>query len=258
MLGDHALIRPVVVDLTADDTTDLLVRAASRGADIVLANKRPLTGPWPRHAALLEALAMHGNQLRHEATVGAGLPVVLAVHQLIATGDRIVRLEGALSGTLGHVLTALEDGVPFSAAVNAARRAGMTEPDPRDDLSGMDVARKALILARLLGPRKGSVQRWLRDLPRQDAWWRERVARARDAGGVLRFVATVTPAAVTTGLQVVPPSHPLGELRGSANRLVITSKRYHEVPLVITGPGAGPEVTATGVLADLLALTGAG
>jgi aspartokinase/homoserine dehydrogenase 1 len=274
MLGDHALIRPVVVDLTADDTTELLIRAASRGADIVLANKRPLTGTWPRHAALLDALATHGNQLRHEATVGAGLPVVLAVRQLIATGDRIVRLEGALSGTLGHVLTALEDGVPFSAAVDAARRAGMTEPDPRDDLSGMDVARKALILARLLGqrreladvqmssllrgPRQGSVQRWVRELPRQDAWWRDRVARARDAGGVLRFVATITPAAVTTGLQVVSPSHPLGELRGSANRLVITSRRYHEMPMVITGPGAGPDVTATGVLADLLALTGVG
>jgi aspartokinase/homoserine dehydrogenase 1 len=273
ILGDHALIRPVVTDLTADDTIELLTRAAEAGSDLVLANKRPLTAPWPRHAALLAALARHGGRLRSEATVGAGLPVVLAVRQLIETGDRITRLEGALSGTIAHVLSALDEGIPFSEAVVEAKRAGMTEPDPRDDLAGVDVARKALILARLLGqrrdladvqtgsllrgPRRGTVQQWLRELPRHDGWWRDRVARARDAGGVLRFVATVTPSAITTGLKVVGPEHPLGVLRGSANRLVITSSRYHEMPLVITGPGAGPEVTATGVLADLLALTGA-
>jgi aspartokinase/homoserine dehydrogenase 1 len=273
MLADHALIRPAVVDLTAEDTIASLTDAAANGADIVLANKRPLTAPWSRYAALEAALGRHGGRLRSEATVGAGLPVVLAVRQLLETGDRVLRLEGVLSGTLAAVLSALDDDVPFSEALHAARRAGMTEPDPRDDLEGVDVARKALILARLLGQRRemsevqrgsllrgvrqGSVQRWLRELPRQDRWWQDRATRARDAGGVLRFVATVTPSAVTTGLRVVPRDHPLGQLRGSANRLMITSGRYHESPLVITGPGAGPEVTATAVLADLLSLTGA-
>src|SRR5690606_25628735 len=111
-------------------------------------------------ATLEAALTRYGGRLRHEATVGAGLPVVLAVRQLIDTGDRVTRLEGALSGTLGMVLTALDDGVPFSEAVREAMRLGMTEPDPRDDLAGTDVGRKALILSRLLGHR-----REMRDVP---------------------------------------------------------------------------------------------
>src|SRR5690606_11784982 len=267
-----ALIRPALVDVTADDTTRLLVAAAEGGCDLVLANKRPVTAPLPELAALDTALSRHGGRLRQEATVGAGLPVVLAVRQLIETGDRVTRLEGVLSGTLGMVLSSLDDGIPFSEAVREAMRLGMTEPDPRDDLAGTDVGRKALILSRLLGhrrelrdvpveglvrprPRQG-VDRWLAALPTDDQRWRERAARAADAGGVLRYVATVTPARVSAALQVVPRDHPLGQLSGSANRLVIHSQRYRE-PMIITGPGAGPEVTATGVLADLLALTGA-
>lgn len=272
-LTDHALIRPVLTDLTADDTIGLLTTAARAGYDLVLANKRPLAAPWPAFTALESALAAHNGRLRHEATVGAGLPVVLAVRQLIDTGDRVTRLEGVLSGTLGTVLSALDAGTPFSEAVREAHRAGMTEPDPRDDLSGVDVARKALILTRLLGHRRefaevevgsllrsrvrGTVASWLRGLPREDAWWQSRADRAREAGGVLRYVATVTTSRTTAGLQVVSRDHPLGQLTGSANRLVITSDRYRESPMIITGPGAGPDVTATGVLADLLALTGA-
>ena len=271
-LIDHALIRPVLVDATAGDTTGLLTRAAEAGFDLVLANKRPVTAPLSQFAALESALLRHGGRLRHEATVGAGLPVVIAVRQLIETGDRITQLEGSLSGTLGTVLSALDDGTPFSEAVRSAITLGMTEPDPRDDLSGVDVARKTLILARLLGQkremtdvqcegllrgvRRGSTAAWLQSLPKDDAWWQDRVARAHDAGGVLRFVSSVSTARCSAGMQIVPRDHPLGQLHGSANRLVIHSSRYQE-PMVITGPGAGPAVTATGVLADLLALTGA-
>jgi aspartokinase/homoserine dehydrogenase 1 len=271
-LIDRALIRPVLVDATADDTIGLLTRAAEAGFDLVLANKRPVTAPIAAFSTLEAALARSGGRLRHEATVGAGLPVVIAVRQLIDTGDRVTQLEGCLSGTLGSVLTALETGTPFSAAVHDAMQRGMTEPDPRDDLSGTDVARKTLILARLLGQRRelsdvhceglllgrrhGAVSTWLTGLVKDDAKWRERVSRAQDAGGVLRFVASVTATRCSAGLQIVPLAHPLGQLQGSANRLVIHSTRYRE-PMVITGPGAGPDVTATGVLADLLALTGA-
>ena len=271
-LIDRALIRPVLIDATADDTIGLLTRAAEAGFDLVLANKRPLTSPLAGFTALETSLTRHGGRLRHEATVGAGLPVVIAVRQLIDTGDRITQLEGCLSGTLGTVLSALEQGTSFSAAVRDAMQRGMTEPDPRDDLSGVDVARKTLILARLLGQkrelddvacqgllkgrRQGTTAAWLAGLPKEDATWRDRVARAHDAGGVLRFVASVNATRCSAGLQIVPHDHPLGQLQGSANRLVIHSTRYRE-PMVITGPGAGPDVTATGVLADLLALTGA-
>jgi aspartokinase/homoserine dehydrogenase 1 len=270
-LAQRALIRPVVVDATADDTGEMLEHLADNGFDIVLANKRPLTGETAEWRALYATLERHGGRLRHEATVGAGLPTVLAVDQLIRTGDRISRLEGCLSGTLGVVLTALQEGTPFSRAVLEARQQGMTEPDPREDLGGIDVARKALILARMLGQRReleeidreslvrrgrrGAVEAWLGALPRDDAWWARRAEQARAEGGVLRYVARVTPQKASVGLQLLPVTHPLGQLSGPANRLVITSERYRQ-PLVITGPGAGPAVTATGVLADLLALTG--
>ena len=182
------------------------------------------------------------------------------------------RIEGCLSGTLGVVLSALEAGTPFSVAVQDALTRGYTEPDPRDDLSGLDVARKALILGRMLGQRREfdaitpeslvrrgaslSVEKWLSGLARDDAWWAERAAAARAEGAALRYVAAVTPTSIEVGLRAVPRESPLGQLRGAANQLVITSDRYHDSPLVITGPGAGPEVTATGVLADLRALAG--
>jgi homoserine dehydrogenase len=270
-LAQQALIRPVVVDATAEDTGELLEHLADSGFDVVLANKRPLTGDHADWVGLRQALDRHGGRLRHEATVGAGLPLVLAVDQLINTGDRITRLEGCLSGTLGVVLSALDRGSAFSEAVTAARDAGMTEPDPREDLGGTDVARKALILARMLGQRReledieveslvkrgrrGSLDEWLAELPRDDGWWASRAKTAKQTGGVLRYVASITGERITVGLRTLPASHPLGQLSGPANRLVITSERYRD-PLVITGPGAGPAVTATGVLADLLALTG--
>lgn len=270
-LSTRSLVRPILVDLTAHDTTTLLTRAARNGFDLVLANKRPLTATWARYRALLDAVAARGGQLRHEATVSAGLPVILALRQLLDTGDRIIRLEGCLSGTLAAVLSDLDDGVPFSAAVREAHHRGVTEPDPRDDLTGQDVARKALILARMLGRRveladvhpdslvkgraAGTVGAWLSTLTEQDVYWRERARAAHDSGTVLRYVATVTPRRITVGLRAVPREHPLGQLRGAANQLVITSGRYHGSPLIITGPGGGPVGTATGVLADLLALT---
>ncbi len=272
-LADHALIRPALVDLTADDTIALHHAAARAGFDIVLANKRPVSAPYDEYRELLNLLETHGGRLRHEATVGAGLPVILAVRQLIETGDKVRRLEGVLSGTLASVLSALDGEASFAETVRRARRSGMTEPDPRDDLSGMDVARKALILDRLLGHHReladvaveslvardarGSTEEWLARLDRDDAAWHARAGAARRAGKVLRYVASITPSRVEVGIRAVPRDHPLGQLSGSANRLVITSGRYAESPLVITGPGAGPEVTATGVLADLLALTGA-
>jgi homoserine dehydrogenase len=186
----------------------------------------------------------------------------------------VEKIEGLLSGTLGYVLSEVSAGVPFSRAVRSAKAKGYTEPDPRDDLSGMDVARKALILARLLGYpdelRQSSVEslvpKWARTLSLEDFLgrleeldgpWKRRVEKAAAEGSVLRYVAQVTPTTVTVGVQAVSTASPLAGIKGSDNQLVFTTGRYKSNPLVITGPGAGAEVTAAGVLNDILRLAGA-
>ncbi|MFZ5622850.1 MAG: aspartate kinase, partial [Gemmatimonadota bacterium] len=152
-MASHALSRPILVDVTADDTTAVLRRAVAAGFDVVLANKRPLSGPARDADDLRTMVEAHGRQLRHETTVGAGLPIIDTYYKLVESGDRVERIDGCLSGTLGFLLTEIGKGRKFSEALRKARAKGYTEPDPREDLSGMDVARKALILGRLLGYR---------------------------------------------------------------------------------------------------------
>jgi aspartokinase/homoserine dehydrogenase 1 len=273
-IAGYALTRPVLVDLTADDTGPALEQALTHGMDLVLANKRPLADRRAVSEALWQTARAHGRRILHEATVGAGLPIIDTYHKLIESGDRVDRIEGLLSGTLGYVLSEVSAGVPFSRAVRNAMTKGYTEPDPRDDLSGMDVARKALILARLLEYREelrpssveSLVPKWARTLPLEDflerleeldAPWKRRVDEARAAGAVLRYVALVTPEKIAVGVQTVPATSPLASIKGSDNQLVFTTARYKANPLVITGPGAGAEVTAAGVLNDILRLAGA-
>jgi aspartokinase/homoserine dehydrogenase 1 len=273
-IAGYALTRPVLVDLTADDTGPTLERALMHGIDLVLANKRPLAHKRAVSESLWQTARARGRRILHEATVGAGLPIIDTYHKLVESGDTVTKIEGLLSGTLGYVLSEVSAGVPFSRAVRAAMAKGYTEPDPRDDLSGMDVARKALILGRLLGyggelhasAVESLVPRWARTLPlaefldrleELDAPWQERVRAASDEGGVLRYVAVVTAAEVSVGVRTVPRSSPFASIKGSDNQLVFTTARYHETPLVITGPGAGAEVTAAGVLNDILRLAGA-
>jgi aspartokinase/homoserine dehydrogenase 1 len=273
-IAGYALTRPVLVDLTADDTAAALEQGLLHGMDLVLANKRPLAGRRAVSEALWQTARARGRRVLHEATVGAGLPIIDTYHKLSESGDRVERIEGLLSGTLGFVLGEVSAGGHFSTAVRTAMSRGYTEPDPREDLSGMDVARKALILARLLGypgelPRtavESLVPKWARALPlaeflarleELDAGWRRRAQAAADEETVLRYVATVTPTTVAVGLRAVPASSPLAAIKGTDNQLVFTTARYNANPLVITGPGAGAEVTAAGVLNDILRLAGA-
>lgn len=270
----HALTRPVLVDLTADDTAPVLDQALIQGLDLVLANKRPLADSRSVSEALWQAARVRGRRILHEATVGAGLPIIDTYRKLVESGDRVERIEGLLSGTLGFVFSEVSAGVPFSQAVRTAMKRGFTEPDPREDLSGMDVARKALILARLMGyPGELSrnavqslVPRWARDLTLQeflsrlkeiDPVWQRRANQAAAAGNVLRYVAVVTRSKFAVGVRAVARSSPLAGIKGSDNQLVFTTARYKSNPLVITGPGAGAEVTAAGVLNDILRLAGA-
>ena len=151
LVGRHALSRPVLVDCTAAETAPLLASALASGMDLVLANKRPLAGPRPVAEALWADAKQRGRRILHETTVGAGLPVFDTYYKLYESGDRVVRIQGSTSGTLGFLLTEVGSGRPFSESLRAAMVKGYTEPDPREDLSGQDVARKALILGRLLG-----------------------------------------------------------------------------------------------------------
>jgi aspartokinase/homoserine dehydrogenase 1 len=269
MLPSH---RPILVDLTSEETAPLLQEALERGFHVVLANKKPLAVPQIEYDRLMQTARERGLELRYEATAGAGLPVLDTLAKLQESGDRVETILGCFSGTLGFIMTALEEGANFSSAVRRAWQLGYTEPDPRDDLSGLDVARKALILARSLGRRfelsdirieplfgpesdDPDPARFVDNLARLDGAFAERVARARREGNVLRYVATITSRAIRVGIEAVPAASPLGSLRGTANQVVIHSRRYKTNPLVVTGPGAGAAVTAAGVLNDIVAIT---
>ncbi len=267
-LARHALSRPILVDATADATGPILESAAAAGFDLVLANKRPLSGARRESESLEEAVRRAGRRLRFEATVGAGLPILDTHRKLVESGDRVLKIEGCLSGTIGHVLSEIERGQPFSAAVRGAIASRFAEPDPREDLSGADVGRKALILARLLGFRGGprevrvapligagsrrlSLPRFLAGLQRFDAAWDRRMRAARSRGRVLRYVASVSRAGARAALAEVAPDSPFAALRGTANLVAFTTRRYRASPLVIQGPGAGLAVTAAGLFNDL-------
>jgi aspartokinase/homoserine dehydrogenase 1 len=272
-LAEHALSRPILVDVTAGKTGPVLVTAVASGFDVVLANKRPLSGHRKDALAIERAVQKDGRRLRFEATVGAGLPVLDTYRKLVESGDRVLKIEGCLSGTLGFLLSEVEAGRPFSQGLRRAIERGYTEPDPRDDLSGADVGRKALILGRLLGftgqpedvavgslvppaLRKLPLARFLDRLEELDAGWAERLTRSRAHRRSLRYVAAVTRRKIAVGLTEVGPDSPFAGLRGTDNQVAFTTLRYRANPLVIQGPGAGLGVTAAGILNDVLDLAG--
>lgn len=266
----------ILVDVTASPGTAPILRAAVEGGcGVVLANKVPLSGPWGEAKPFLES-----PRLRYEATVGAGLPVVATLRYLLGTGDRVTSIAGCFSGTLGYVCTQLERGEPYAAVVARARALGYTEPDPREDLSGRDAARKAIILARTVRlsatepagwPLKMedltvgalypeslanvSTEAFLNAAPTLNETYAARFEAAREVGHTLRYVARVGPEGGEIDLVSVPKDSPLGALGGPANYVAFHTERYAEEPLAISGPGAGPEVTAAAVLGDIIDVT---
>jgi homoserine dehydrogenase len=257
----------ILVDVTAAGGMEAVaLDALDRDWGAVLANKRPLAGPLPTFRTLTTS-----RRLRYEATVGAGLPWIEALTHLLDTGDRVLRLEAAVSGTLGFIASELEAGVPFSAAVREARARGYTEPDPRDDLGAADVRRKGLILARTLGlgllwedlpaeplypPAWDSLdlEGFMAELPGLDRAYAERTTAALAVGRTLRYPVRIEGRSATAGLQEVDKNSPLGSLQGPNCVLAIYSERYDPLPLIIGGPGAGAAVTAAGVYADIVSL----
>ena len=244
-----------------------------RGIHVITPNKLANTGPFSRYRRLRELGDRVSVRYLYEATVGAGLPVISTLRELIRTGDRVHKIEGVLSGTLSFLLGSFDGSRTFSEIVQEADRMGFMEPDPRDDLSGLDVARKAVILGREFGleleledvPVDSLVpealrdcddsKRFLAELSKYDAEKEELRRLAESEGKLLRYGAVIeADGRVEVGLQKVAPEHPFATIRPGDNILAFTTERYSERPLIVQGPGAGPAVTAAGVFGDLLRL----
>jgi homoserine O-acetyltransferase len=270
-----ALPSPVLVDVTAADGMESVYEEAfRRGIHVVGANKRPLAVDLERRQQLSAAARQHGRHYHYETTVGASLPVIDTLKNLVRTGDRVQLIEGSLSGTANFVCSEAMRGAPLSLAVRWAKELGYTEPDPRDDLSGLDTARKAVILARELGLQvslsdvrrepllppellaPGSLQDLYEALRRHDAAFAARVDQARREGRALRYLARIAVGPGSTDIEVRPalvdPEHRAARLRGVEAFVAFTTERYREHPLVVQGAGVGGAVTAGGVLADVL------
>ena len=264
----------VFVDATgAESVARRYERLLAAGVHVATPSKRAQTVEQAYFDRLRGLSAETGARFRYEAAAGAGLPAVQAVADMAATGDHLRSVRGVLSGTLTYLFSEVERGVAFSAAVREAVRRGYAEPDPRDDLSGEDVRRKLLVLARTAGLRleRADVQveplypQAFRDLPLDafldrmgvlDEAWAERARAAAADGAVLRYVgeAWVEGGVVLAevGVQAVPKASALGGLTGTDNLIALTSDRYRYAPMTLRGPGAGPDVTAAAVFADVL------
>ncbi|HTT41957.1 MAG TPA: bifunctional aspartate kinase/homoserine dehydrogenase I [Steroidobacteraceae bacterium] len=263
----------VLVDCTA--SAAVAARYADwlgAGIHIVTPNKKANSGEYAYYQRLRHARRSGGTHYLYEATVGAGLPVVQTLRDLRETGDDIKSIEGIFSGTLAYLFNVYDGSSSFSNIVQEARTRGFTEPDPRDDLSGMDVARKLIILAREMGlalelkdvqveslvPPElvhGSIEEFMTHLPRYDAAMQERLQAARARGRVLRYTGKITAEGeATVGLQELERPHPFANIALTDNVVRFATRRYCENPLIVQGPGAGPEVTAGGVFADILRL----
>jgi aspartokinase/homoserine dehydrogenase 1 len=262
----------VILDCSASaEVAAQYPRWLAAGIHIVTPNKKANSGPLELYARVKEARRAAGSHYLYEATVGAGLPIIVTLRDLRETGDEIHRIEGIFSGTLAYLFNVWDGREPFSAIVRDAKAKGFTEPDPRDDLSGLDVARKLVILAREMGltlevagvALEGLIppalaacapDEFMQRLPELDAPMLARLEAARAGHRVLRYVAALDVATerATVGLVELERSHPFANINLTDNIVQFVTSRYHQNPLVVQGPGAGPAVTAGGVFADLL------
>jgi aspartokinase/homoserine dehydrogenase 1 len=264
----------VIIDCTASqEVADRYVGWLERGIHVITPNKRAHSGPIEYYQELKRLSRGSRTHFLYEATVGAGLPVIQALKDLVETGDEIRSISGIFSGTLAYLFNVFDGKKPFSEIVREAKARGYTEPDPRDDLSGKDVARKAVILAReagltlelddvavesLVPPAlsAASVEEFLERLRGFDAPMAERIVVAKRAGKVLRYVAEIDVKAnrAKVGLEAFAPNHPFANISLTDNIVQFVTGRYCDNPLIVRGPGAGPAVTAGGIFADLLRL----
>jgi aspartokinase/homoserine dehydrogenase 1 len=260
----------IFVDCTSSEAVAGQYRAIlEANVSIVTPNKKANSASWSQYKELKETARKKGVRFFYETNVGAGLPVINTLNDLLLSGDKVVRIEAVLSGTLNFIFSSFNSGTTFSEIVKQAKEKGYTEPDPRDDLSGTDVARKILILSRETGlkleladvaienlvpvdAQQGSVDDFFKNLKKHDAEFEKLRASAEAKGERLRYMAVLEDRTVKVGLTTVDREHPFFSLSGSDNIILLTTSRYHDRPMVIRGPGAGAEVTAAGVFADII------
>lgn len=266
------IFNSVFVDCTSSkDIAALYDRLLSHNINVVAANKIAASGRYYDYVKLKSIARSKDVKYLFETNVGAGLPIINTINSLINSGDRILKIEAVLSGTLNFIFNSLAKEVPISMAIKEAMTAGYSEPDPRVDLSGTDVMRKLVILAREAGycieldnivstpllPEKmfeGTVDQFLEGMKLLDDDFEKQRIEAEKADEKFRFVARLDNGKGTVGLERVSSNHPFYNLEGSNNVILITTERYHEYPMVIKGYGAGAEVTAAGVFADIISI----
>lgn len=265
----------IFVDCTSsEDIASLYEEILEANISIVTPNKKANSGSLETYKQLKKTSRQRGVRFLYETNVGAGLPVINTLNDLLLSGDKVIRIEAVLSGTLNFIFSSFTGGKDFSQIVSEAKEKGFTEPDPRDDLSGTDVARKILILSRECGMSlelsdiaiqnlvpedcqgEMSTPEFLRKLKKHDAHFETLRAQAEAKNEKLRYQAVLEDGKVNVELKAVGASHPFYSLSGSDNIILLTTERYHERPMVIRGQGAGAEVTAAGVFADIIRIGG--
>lgn len=261
----------VFVDITpSDEPVTYYPKLLSSSVSIVSANKKANSGELSRYNELQSLARKRNVSFHYETNVGAGLPVINVIRNILAGGDKVLKIESVLSGTLNWLLSEYDGSVSFGKLVKKAKDMGFTEPNPYEDLSGNDVTRKCLILARECGLEleldkicsdnlippgitpTGDISQFFDKLEMNEQWYYKKYMDASTSGKKLRYMATVESDAVKTGLCMVDESHPFYGLKGSENCIILTTNYYRESPMVIMGPGAGADVTAAGLLADIV------